>query len=195
MLVKENISFQRYKDPKRALGLGKYAMITDWLNELNERFNLKWTQRCIINDDLTIDVYDAPVIFPFSIDPNSRWKGIIKLPEFIQFNIVDSFSCSYNNLTSLRGCPKKVISQGKSHPGGGSFDVYKNKLTSLRGGPIYVENHFTCDGNKLTSLSGSPEYVGGNFSCHGNKTQFTRREVLKNCNVQGKIEVKSRYKD
>lgn len=53
------------------------------------------------------------------------------------------FSCSYNNLTSLIGCPKKVWL---------FFNCSNNKLTSLIGCPKEILWDLNCSWNKLTSL-------------------------------------------
>ena len=78
-----------------------------------------------INDDGTIDVNG---------DVNLWIKGLTELP--LVFNKVSgNFSCSYNRLTRLKGCPRWV------------------------GGDFY------CDFNDLKSLKFSPDYVGGDFNC------------------------------
>ena len=70
------------------------------------------------------------------------------------------FSCSGNQLTSLKGGPQKV---------GRDFYCYRNKLTSLEGCPQKVDGDFYCSNNQLTSLEGGPREVGGDFYCHNNK--------------------------
>ena len=66
------------------------------------------------------------------------------------------FDCGHNKLTSLKGCPVWV---------GFSFSCSYNDLTSLEFSPDYVGSYFSCSKNKLTSLEFSPDYVGGYFSC------------------------------
>jgi hypothetical protein len=109
------------------------------------------------------------------------------------------FWCSNNKLTSLEGAPQKV---------GRDFRCYNNSLTSLQGAPKEVERDFWCDGNNLTTLQGAPEKVGGyfncsdnnltslkgapkevgvDFNCKNNKTKFTEEDVLKICDVEGRI--------
>ena len=88
------------------------------------------------------------------------------------------FYCAYNNLTSLEGAPQKV---------GGNFRCSDNNLTSLKGAPREVGGYFSCVHNNLTSLEGAPQKVGGNFNCGNNKTKFTKEDVLKICDVKGKI--------
>jgi len=85
--------------------------------------------------------------------------GLTKLP--VKFKEVKGyFWCSFNNLTSLEGCPKKV---------GRSFWGEYNKLRSLKGAPEKVGGDFWCNSNKLTSLEGAPKEVGGSFYCGYNK--------------------------
>jgi hypothetical protein len=50
------------------------------------------------------------------------------------------------------------------------FDFWfsNNNLTSLKGGPRWVGDWFSCGSNKLTSLEFSPEYVGNDFFCSDN---------------------------
>jgi len=45
----------------------------------------------------------------------------------------------------------------------GSFEINRNKLTTLVGGPICVGGHYECENNNLTTLEGCPEYVGKHF--------------------------------
>jgi hypothetical protein len=96
-----------------------------------------------INPDGSIDV-DGNV--------NLGNKFLTKLP--IKFNKVSGwFDCSWNELTSLEGCPKEV---------GRHFYCYDNKLTCLIGGPNIV-NSFNCNRNNLISLEGFPIEVGKYF--------------------------------
>jgi len=146
MLVKEAISFKQYRNPKEALDVSIKPLIEEWLEKH------KITQFCTINDDLSID--------------SNTFIGIMdkieesELPYFIKFNKTLGFSCSKNNLTSLRGCPK------------------------------IVEGNFYCYANKLTSLEGAPKEVSKNFVCHNNPGNFTEEDVKAVCNViSGKIEI------
>ena len=91
-----------------------------------------------------------------------------------------SVYCFRNNLKSLEGAPKEV---------GGSFYCDNNQLTSLKGAPEKVEGDFDCSHNKLTSLEGAPKEVE-RFNCGYNSVQFTREDVKKVCNVNGKIYTK-----
>jgi len=50
----------------------------------------------------------------------------------------------------------------------GTFDISCNKLTSLKGCPEYVGNHFFCNNNRLKSLEFAPKKVGNNFICSFN---------------------------
>lgn len=65
-----------------------------------------------------------------------------------------NIDCSSEKLTSLYGCPDKVL---------GSFFCSGNKLTSLEYSPSSVEGHFFCSFNKLVSLKYSPNNIGKDF--------------------------------
>ena len=87
-------------------------------------------------------------------DVNLTYRGIKKLPSYIQFGKVNGyFTCSLNKLISLKGVAKKV---------GGIFN---------------------CSYNKLTSLEGAPKTVIGSFACEGNTIKFTKDDVNKICKV------------
>ncbi len=118
----------------------EYNQVQYWLDEMG-------IEDYTINDDLTVDVNG---------DVNISNMGLDEIP--IQFGIVrGSFDIEDNYLRSLEGCPNHVDI---------SFWCRSNKLTTLKGGPGYVGNHFNCNfNNALTSLEYSPEYVGGDFSC------------------------------
>jgi hypothetical protein len=80
----------------------------------------------------------------------------------LNFNIVNGyFNCSWNYLTSLKGCPVRV---------GNEFYCNYNRLTSLQYSPQYVENgDFSCRWNKIESLQYCTELIRGNFYCYNNK--------------------------
>ena len=119
-----------------------------------------------INDDGTIDV-DGDVILA-ELD-------LKELP--LNFNRVEGeFDCSYNFLTSLKGCPKYV---------GYKFACSYNELTTLEYSPEIVEDSFVCANNDLTTLVGGPKEVGG-FFCYNNKNLTSLKgnpiKVLRNHN-------------
>lgn len=87
-------------------------------------------------------------------DVNLTYKGIKKLPSYIQFGKVNGyFTCSLNKLISLKGVAKEV---------GGIFN---------------------CSYNKLTLLEGAPKIVIWSFACEGNTIKFTKDDVNKICKV------------
>ena len=158
-LVKESISFERYKDPKKALGLDIRELIEEWLKKnnfnssgLQNRINYA-KQSYIINPDLTIDI-----LFGWSV---YLYDAIDELPEYIQFG--ETF--------------------------GGSFTLENLGLTTMRGFPKKVNGDFSVSGNKLTSLEYCPEFVRGDFDCSGNIKQFTVVEVKNRSRVLGEIKV------
>jgi hypothetical protein len=104
-----------------------------------------WT----LNPDGTVDV-DGDV---------DLCNELSKLP--LKFGRVTGyFWCSYNQLTSLEGCPTEIS---------GDFDCSYNQLTSLEGCPTEIGGDFWCQNNKLTSLEGCPKEIRGDFLCHNNK--------------------------
>ncbi|MCK9475622.1 MAG: hypothetical protein M0R46_06880 [Candidatus Muirbacterium halophilum] len=103
-----------------------------------------------INDDDSIDVNG---------DVDLSRKKLKELP--LKFRKVSGdFYCSYNQLSSLVGCPQSI---------GGDFYCGINKLTSLVGSPQRVGGDFECNNNNLTSLEGVPKRVSGLFLCYSNK--------------------------
>ena len=160
-LVKESISFERYKDPKKALGLDIRELIEEWLKKNNfnssglqqNRINYA-KQSYIINPDLTIDI-----LFGWSV---YLYEAIDELPEYIQFG--------------------EIL--------GGSFTLENLGLTSMRGFPKKVNGDFSVRDNKLTSLEYCPEFVFGEFNCGDNTTQFTLDDVKNHCRVRGVIHTK-----
>ena len=84
--------------------------------------------------------------------------GLTKIP--INFTEVGGyFRCTYNQLTSLVGAPKKV---------GRYFYCFVNELTSLEGAPKEVGHSLDCSWNELKTLEGAPRIVGGYFRCSHN---------------------------
>ena len=113
--------------------------------EICSKYNIR---NYTINEDGSIDV-DGNV--------NLSFKKLTELP--LNFNkVTGDFSCTHNELTTLKGSPKYV-----------GLDFYchdNNKLTSLEYGPVEVGGDFSCVDNKyLTSLEHSPKKVGGDFYC------------------------------
>lgn len=117
----------------------KKEEISNWLSRMN-------ITNYIIHDDLTVDV-DGSV--------NLIKKNLTEIP--IQFGIVKDFDCSHNQLTSLKGIPKKVD----------ILLVENNRLTSLEYCPQEVD-HFDCSHNYLSSLEYGPKIVHGDYYCNNN---------------------------
>jgi hypothetical protein len=81
--------------------------------------------------------------------------------EGLNVSIVDGwFDCAYNELVSLKGCPKIVND---------SFSCSDNELTSLEFAPEIIKNGFYCHINKLTTLDYCPKVIKGSFYCFDNK--------------------------
>tara|TARA_X000000368_G_scaffold134953_1_gene105932 strand:+ start:11554 stop:11979 length:426 start_codon:yes stop_codon:yes gene_type:complete len=78
-----------------------------------------------IKDDGVVDVNGSVYFYD---------KGLYKLP--LKFGkVTGNFSCAFNNLTSLSGCPKWV---------GGDFFCHGNKIKELNG-PDFVYGDFIID--------------------------------------------------
>jgi len=76
----------------------------------------------------------------------------------LKFNKVNGkFDCRYNNLRTLKGCPKEVD----------NFFISDNKLESLEGCPKEVERFLAGD-NMFKDLVGGPEIVLGDFNVSRN---------------------------
>lgn len=102
-----------------------------------------------INSDGSIDV-DGNV---FLIN-----RAFTKLP--LKFNkVIGDFDCSYNELTTLDGCPREV---------GGNFLCSHNNLVTLKGGPEFVDCYYKCSENKLESLKYSPLRIERSLFCEDN---------------------------
>jgi len=123
---------------------------------------------------------DSMEIENYSIKPNDKHRFIVnvsgnvwlcgfKLRHIpVQFHSVNgNFNCSYNMLSTLKGCPQIVD---------GNFDCGDNKLTNLEHSPQTVGEDFICDYNNLVDLLGCPQNVGRNFNC-----QYTCLTSLEFC--------------
>ena len=101
--------------------------------------------------------------------------------KILNISIVDGFfSCTYNDLKSLIGCPTKIgknfycncnnlsTLEGCPTEINGGFYCNDNKLTTLEGCPRVIEGDFSCSHNSLTTLKGCPQVVKGDFSCSNN---------------------------
>ena len=96
-----------------------HNQIEDWLDEYG-------ITNYTIHEDLVIDVHEKVYLLS---------KRLASLP--FQFGIIQGdFNCTWNQLTSLKHCPKEVH---------GDFFCYKNKLTSLEHCPKVIKGFFVCD--------------------------------------------------
>ena len=92
--LNEIFSFERSSsDPLKNLSVGKRSQIIKWLDS----YEIK---NYTINDDWTIDVNG---------DVNLDQQSLTCFPSFIKFyKIISNFFCSFNQLTTLEGCPITV---------------------------------------------------------------------------------------
>jgi len=179
LLKEDDVTYSKYAKPIK---------IDERLLKIKEKVDKYIT---IDGNELTyggnVDLAQLKVFEKFYSNYIINVKGEVFLNNYnlkeilIKFGYITSFfSCSYNNLTSLKGCPEKVE---------GSFHCDYNKLTSLEGCPREIGGGLYCRENLLTSLKGCPKEVDGVFYCHNNAKQFTKKEVRDLCKVKGEIYV------
>ena len=121
-------------------------MDKELIKEICIRYKIK---NYTINKDGSIDVNDGV---------NLSFMGLSELP--LKFNnVLGSFDCANNKLTTLKGSPKRV---------GGWFDCSNNRLTTLKHCPNYIHNFFYCKYNKLEYLDYLPDHHGSSIVCRGN---------------------------
>lgn len=106
--------------------------IENWLNKFAKKENV------IINKDLTVD---ASLI-------DISYQNLNYIP--IQFREVNTFICSENSLTSLKGCPFKVDNY---------FSCARNELTSLKYCPSGYIHTFNCSFNEILSTRYLPSTI------------------------------------
>lgn len=105
---------------------------------------------------------------------------LVQLPSLHKLTEQDSLDIVNCQLTSLRGCPKKLWAfhcvdnpsleslEGGPEKVTTSYDCTKNGLTSLKGAPKIVGTEFNCSDNALTTLEGGPEQVS-RYDCSSNR--------------------------
>lgn len=124
----------------------------EFIKNFCEKYNIR---DYTINDDLSIDVYDD---VDLDFDPFGGYNKLNYIP--IKFNkVIGYFSCSDNNLKTLKNCPTYV---------GRSFYCDNNMLSSLEYSPDYVRHDFICNYNRFTSLEYLSKYIGNELQCYHN---------------------------
>jgi hypothetical protein len=115
------------------------------------------------NDDIydffsnafTVEKYYSGVFIGF-MNIKSLKTDIKGLTKYIKNYPYGDFACNDNVLTTLEGCPSKVI---------GDFNCNNNSLKNLIGGPTIVDGDYMCSNNPLTSLEGCPRRIENDFYC------------------------------
>jgi hypothetical protein len=125
-----------------------------------------------INADGTIDVADDVLL-------DRRYLN--KLP--LNFGHANgTFTCRFNNLTSLKGCPKSVRCD---------FSCSDNKLTTLEDCPKSTAD-FYCNSNHIDTFEGLDFiHIRGYFYCSGNPIWYiwnlfrdhTKFEFFNDCDI------------
>jgi hypothetical protein len=147
-----NEKFTEDSDPIADMNIGLRHQITQWLKKMD-------IENYTINKDFTINVNG-------DVRLHAKLGEETQLPKYIKFNIIyGKFLIYRNKLTTLKGCPVKVV---------GSNDTWGS---------------FRCYNNNLTSLKYAPKYVEGDFDCRNNPGNFTREDVKKVCKVGRDIEI------
>jgi len=146
-------------------------------------------QREFTEDD--IFAYKNGIVGTWSVNENGELdvNGYVHLVDRALYQlpnrygkVTDGFDCSWNNLTTLEGCPYWV---------GGDFSCKDNMLKTLEFAPYHVGLNFECSNNDLDYLDYAPEYVGGDFSAYNQKSdvKFKESDVRDICEVDGYIHV------
>ena len=143
----------------------------------------KWLNQCeiknyeLIEDNkygYVVNVNDGVILFSRNLSSLS-----------VKFNeVYGIFNCSFNELTSLEGCPKIVH---------GDFYCYGNKLESLKGCPEIVNGNFSFGNNLISSLKYCPEIIHHNFYASDNNLTIEGLKYLPK-NIKSKIEIKDNKK-
>ena len=131
-IVRENINFERGRDPKSAMGIGSRELIKEWMESMPFIIHEDLYR---INEDMTITIKDLPL----SLMGEKYLFPDGKLPSYIRFReCFDELDVDDCDLVSLEGFPSKI---------GGYFSCQLNNLTSLEKGPKFVGESYYCNGN------------------------------------------------
>ena len=123
-----------------------------------------------------------------SIDVNGDVYINFDITEFpLRFNkVYGNFDCGYNNLTTLKGCPKWV---------GGYFSCVYNKLRDLEYSPDYVGGWFDCYDNQLTDNLCDSEILGDFITSLKNDGLIFKGNKAKNYNEWRKLYIRKKILD
>lgn len=100
-----------------------------------------------IQDGKQYDLYNLPAGFIIKVDIDISGMKLTKLPDLTNVICLGIFDCSNNNLTSLRGSPRKTKVFNCS---------YNYYLTSLLEGPTEADE-YNCSHTSLITLNGMPK--------------------------------------
>lgn len=144
----EYLGFTEDSDPVNDMGIGTQELIERWLRDHGIQFH----HYALSQHSKMINAYTTITLSGENLD---------ELPEYIQFNSIrGGFHIDRNNLTSLRGCPKKIS---------GSFMCSNNKLKDLVGGPEEVEGSYAASHNELLTLKGFPSFISEGIYLNNNQ--------------------------
>lgn len=94
-------------------------------------------------------------------------RGYVRILNCNGLESLDFLPKSINGNLTIIGCPNLTSLEGCSESCE-NFTVVRCGVTSLEGGPKYVEGFYRCEDNKLTSLVGAPREVPGKFDAGHN---------------------------
>lgn len=127
---------------KNAL-INREGQIKSWLLKMG-------IEKYTINEDFSVNVQQT-------VNLNNQHLSVIP----IQFNeIIGSFYCNHNNLSTVQGFPKKVE---------GEFECTYNKISSFEKlDNFFVLSNIDVSHNELTSLLGLPKIIQGSLDASFN---------------------------
>jgi len=129
-IARERLDFERGLDPKKAMGLGTYEKIREWMDEVGVGIrNFSVNDDFSINTEMDIIATERTELFPGG-----------EFPSYIRFNNSGSFDIDACELNSLVGCPRYIK---------GYFSCQQNNITTLQGFPEKVSNDVYCFGNEV----------------------------------------------
>lgn len=126
----------------------------------------KWLVNFIDTSDYTIHD-DLSITVNGSVMLDSNIEGE-KLPVNFR-NVHGNFNCSYNNLTTLQGCPKNLY---------GDLLCSHNKLKNFDGAPSIVIGHIFAEKNNITSLYGVSKKIMDDLNLSFNPIQELKLDEL-----------------
>ena len=122
-------------------------------------------------DGKIYNLYNLPKGFVIKGSLTLSDKGLKELPDLSEIVVEGCFDCDGNELTSLKGFPKKVT---------GDCICSYNKISTLDGFSSAIGHSLNLDYNEITSLKGFSANVGDGLVVHHNTiTSFSDVDMKK----------------